>query len=384
MTTGNAKYASENLELVAEWNSVQFRVHDPKIKARWENSEQFGKAIIQGIKIDSHGQIYITSARWGGPDVPSTVNKLVKDGDDWVLEAFPNEAMNDVDNPDGLKSVLGFEIDRNNVMWILDQGHIEGKMSPGDAKLVLWDIDKNEEVQRYVFPADEVSETASFLNGVVVDNDTGFGYITDSGIFAETLEGGLLIYDTNTNTARRILDKHKFTNNDPNFMFNLSGRPVLGNDAMRTGADGIALTGDKKTLYWTNLTGNMLYSISTALLRNFSNDSTVIQNGVREVRSLPSNTDGMTCDRDGNLYITTLMLNGLARMDAETGQVARFAYHPEISWPDTLAWHPNGDLYLVSNNLHHWVEGDMNFEDPETTNFKVWRVPGVGTSYTAP
>lgn len=376
--------APDKLEIVAEWNSVPFRIADDRIRSRWEDSPQFGKAIIQGIKLDRDGQIYITSARWGGPDVPGTVNKMVWDGDGWTLEPYPSTEMNNVDHPDGLKSVLGFEIDRNNVMWILDQGHINGKMSPGDAKLVLWDITSNTEVQRYVFPGSEVSPDASFLNDVVVDNDSGFGYIADSGIFGQPLHGGLLIYDSRSNRARRILDKHKFTNDDPNFFFNLSGRPILREVPMRTGADGIALSGDKKTLYWTNLTGNKLYSLPTVLLRDFDIDETVLQNAVVEVASLPSNTDGMTCDRDGNLYMTALMLNGLMRRDGESGVLERYAYHPEISWPDTLAWGPDGDLFLVSNNLHLWVNGDMDFENPEKTNFKVWKIPGVGRSYQTP
>ena len=381
MNTNAGDVLPADLEIIAEWNSVLFRVVDKKIRERWENSAQFGKAIIQGIKVDRDGQIYITSARWGGPDVPSTVNKLVRDGDEWMLEAYPSEEMNDVDNPDGLKSVLGFEIDRNNVMWILDQGHIEGSMQPGDAKLVLWDITANKEVQRYVFPAEEVSPAASFLNDVVVDNDTGFAYIADSGIFSDTLQGGLVIFDSRNNRARRILDKHKFTNDDPNFFFNLSGRPVLKGEPMRTGADGIALSGDKKTMYWTNLTGNTLYSLPTILLRDFGTDETVLQNAVRAVMTLPSNTDGMTCDRDGNLYMTALMINGLMRLDAETGQLTRFVYHPDISWPDTLGWGPEGDLFLVTNNLHLWADGDMDFATP---NFRVWKVPGVGRSYMRP
>ena len=33
--------------------------------------------------------------------------------------------------------MLGFEIDRNDVMWILDQGHVAGAPSgPGDEKLI--------------------------------------------------------------------------------------------------------------------------------------------------------------------------------------------------------------------------------------------------------
>ena len=182
-------------EVVVEWNSLPYAVKDESTKAAWEASETFGRALIQGAKVDSEGNIYVSTARWGGAEIPSTLSKLVKSGDTWALEAYPSEEMNNMANAAGLKAVLGFEIDRNDVMWILDQGHVAGPpFEDGDAKLVLWDIKKNTEIQRYVFTADDADRQCSFLNDLAVDNDTGFAYIADSGIFCDPLHGGLIIY----------------------------------------------------------------------------------------------------------------------------------------------------------------------------------------------
>ena len=376
---------AQTLEIVAEWNKLPYEISDAKIAKAWKESEIHGQALMQGAKVDSKGTIYVSTARWGGKEIPATLSRLEKKGDGWVLVPFPSEAMNDVGNPKGLKAVLGFEIDRNDVMWILDQGHIAGAPSgPGDEKLVLWDLKADKEIQRYEFTDADSDKKCSFLNDLVVDNDTGFAYITDSGIFCNPLHGGLIIYDSKANKARRILDQSLFTNNEPHFVFNIDNRKVLAKTPMLTGADGIALSGDKRTLYWTNLTGNTLYALNTDLLRDFSVSETVIQNAVRKVTPLPSNTDGMTADRDGNVYMTALTLNGLLRLDGKTGQVARFVFHPEMSWPDTLAWGPDGSLYVVANHLNVWVDGAMNFEDPPVPNFRIWRIPGVGRSYTQP
>ena len=376
--------AQEGLEVVAEWNSLPYAVKDEATQAAWETSKIHGQALIQGAKLDSQGNIYVSTARWGGPEIPSTLSKLVKTGDTWELEAYPSEEMNNIANKAGLKAVLGFEIDRNDVMWILDQGHVAGPpFEEGDAKLVLWDIKENKEIQRFVFPNELANRDCSFLNDLAVDNDTGFAYIADSGIFCDPLHGGLLIYDSNTNTARRILDQHKFTNNEPHFFFNIDDRQVLKGGGMQTGADGIALSADKDTVYWTNLTGNTLYSLDTDLLRNFETSETVIENAVDVVTSLPSNTDGMTGDSEGNIYMTALSLDGIMKLDGATGQVSRFVHHPEMNWPDTLAWGPDGALYVVSNHLHVWVDGEMDFEAPEIPNFRIWKIPGVGKSYTS-
>ena len=374
-----------DLNIVAEWNRLIYDIQDKKIAEKWEKSEIYGKALIQGLKLDSQSNMYVSTARWGGQAIPATLSKLVDKNGSLVLKPYPNEAMNDVENLDGLKAVLGFEIDRNDVMWILDQGHIAGAPSgPGDEKLILWDIKSNREIQRYLFSKDDSDKECSFLNDLVVDNDTGFAYITDSGIFCNPLHGGLIVYDSNNNKARRILDRSLFTSNEPHFFFNIDNRQVLKNGPMLTGADGIALSGDKQTLYWTNLTGNILYALDTDLLRDFTVSETVIENAVRRVTVLPSNTDGITSDRNNNLYLTALTLNGLMRRDGKTGLLERFVFHPEMSWPDTLAWGPDGALYVVSNHLNVWVDNEMDFDNPEVPNFRIWRILNVGPSYTQP
>jgi len=369
-------------EPVVRWNSLSYQVQNPEIAARWSASSLYGKALVQGLKFDSAGEMYVTTARWGGREIPATVSKLVKNGDGFALQPFPSEDLNDVANPEGLKAVLGFEIDENDIMWLLDQGHIAGAESgPKDEKLVLWDIKANKEIQRLEFPADVSDKKCSFLNDIVVDNDAGFAYITDSGIFSDPLCGGLIVYDRNANTARRVLNATRFTNDEPQFVFNIDGRQVLKNGKMRTGADGIALSGDKQTLYWTNLTGNTLYSLPTALLRDPKVSEAELQAAVRAEVALPSNTDGLNADKDGNVYLTALQLNSVLKWEPATRRLSRIAYHPEMVWPDTLAWAPDGTLHVISNHLHVWVDQDMDFEKPPVPNFTIWRLPAKAKPY---
>ena len=42
------------------------------------------------------------------------------------------------------KSILGFEIDSKNRIWILDMGLIEDKIEKNTMKLIIWDLNKNE------------------------------------------------------------------------------------------------------------------------------------------------------------------------------------------------------------------------------------------------
>ncbi len=88
-------------------------------------------------------------------------------------------------------------------------------------------------------------------------------------------------------------------------------------------------------------------------------------------------------DHTGNNYMTALSLDGIMKFDESTGQVSRLVHHPEMNWPDRLAWGPDGELYVVSNHHHVWVDGEMGFEDPEIPSFRIRKIPGVGKSYTS-
>lgn len=379
---GNALAADQASEPVVRWNSLPYKLEDAQAAEKWKQSKLFGKTLAQGLKFDSAGSMYVTTARWGGPDMPATVSKVVKTGDKYELAPFPSEALNDISNPDGLKAVLGFEIDEKDVMWLLDQGHVAGQPSgPKDEKIVLWDIKAGKEIQRLEFGPDVSDKKCSFLNDVVVDNASGFAYIADSGIFGDPLCGGLIVYDRKANTARRVLNATKFTNDDTNFSFAINGRQVLKNGRMRTGADGIALSGDRKTLYWTSLTGNTLYSLPTTLLRDSKVSESELEAAVRVETQLPSNADGLAADRDGNVYLTALQLNGVLKWEPATRRLTQVAYNPGMVWPDTLAFAPDGTLHVLSNHLHLWVDGDMDFTNPSVPNFTIWKLPVKANSY---
>ena len=58
-----------------------------------------------------------------------------------------------------------------------------------------------------------------------------------------------------------------------------------------------------------------------------------MRSAVKRVTTLSSNTDGMTCDRQNNLFMTALEPNGVMLRDAKTGEVSTYVSHPEMSWP---------------------------------------------------
>jgi len=88
-------------------------------------------------------------------------------------------------------------------------------------------------------------------------------------------------------------------------------------------------------------------------------------------------------DTPGNICKTALSLHGFMTFDTSTRQMSRCVHASKMNWHDTLGWGPDGDMVVVSTHLHIRIDGDMDFEDPETPDFRIAKIPGVGQSFTA-
>ena len=96
----------------------------------------------RGLKSDKDGNYYLSVPRWE-PGIPATVNKLkVVEG-----KARPEHTLswgcNEIGKPDALQSVLGWDIDENNIAWFLDQGISRANRELTEPKTGGWDITKN-------------------------------------------------------------------------------------------------------------------------------------------------------------------------------------------------------------------------------------------------
>lgn len=358
-------------DILFHWAHLDWIFEDRKMEEEFKRNEYWKGAMPAGFKTDVDGNFYLSVPRWS-PGIPATVNKVEMVAGRPVLGAFPSWEMNKIGDPYALQSVLGWEIDELGRAWFLDQGHIEGVPSiEGAQKIVCWDLKRNELVETIPIPDEIASFEASFLNDLVVDNQNGFVYVADSGIFSDPLQGGIIIYNMRKKELRRVLHQHVSTQDVPGYWFKIAGKPVWKDRPMRTGADGIALAADRKTLYWCPLTARNLYAIDTALLQDFTTSQKEIDQAVQDLGDKGTNTDGMGADNRGNIYYTMLERQGIGIYNPVDKSFRSFVTDGRMIWVDGMTFDNHGFLIFNSNRLHELFGGDLDWSDPY--NLIVWK-----------
>lgn len=357
-------------QILHEWNYLEWVFDDEAEKQDFYDNRYYEGAMLAAFKMDSQGNEYVSVPRWH-PGIPGTLNKVVYVDGKAMLEPFPSRAWNEAHNPKAIQSVLGFEIDENDVLWALDQGHIcDDDCVDGDQKIVIWDLKKDELIDSIPITNDISDYHASFLNDICVDNENGYAYIADSGIYTDPLQGGLIVYNQKSRSLRRVLHQDISTQDAEGFTFGINGSMIYDDNPMRTGADGIALSHDRKTLYWCPLTGRRLYCIPTELLWDETKTDAELSAAVVDLGSKHTNTDGMTADDQGRIWFTMLEHTGMGYYDPADGQMHEFVQDERMVWVDTPQIDNRGNILFTTNQLHFLNTGRLDFSVP---NERVWR-----------
>lgn len=314
----------------------------------------FRDAMPTGVTATDNGRIFVNYPKWGD-DVTFTVGEI-RAGQ---VFPYPDAAFNREDAADpanGLISVQSVVADGKGRVWLLDTA-APGFAVPraGGAKLVAVDLVSNKVVKTLVFPADVMLDS-TYVNDMRFDfrvGREGTVYITDSSISGP---GAIIVMDIASGKAVRRLSGARSTSPDPDFIPVVEGQQALitkGPDgkpkALTVASDGIALSADGKTLYFSPLSSRHLYSVSTALLRDPNANEAQLAAAVEDLGEKGA-SDGLAADANGAVYAGDYEHNSIRKRLAD-GSWQTIVHDPRVLWPDTLSIGPDGYLYFIVNQL---------------------------------
>lgn len=266
-----------------------------------------------------------------------------------TLSPFPNKALADRDSISNLKldSVLGIRSDADGIVWMLDNGMRSGVIP----KLVGWDTNSNK-LHRVIYLPSPVTPKDAFVNDFAVDSRHNHIFISDP---AGGANAALIDVNLGTGTARRVLEGHAgvipedvdlIIDNVPIQVKDKSGKRLRPH----IGVNPITEDLNNEWVYFGPMNGHSLFRIKAVDLANEHLDAKMLANRVERYSDKPI-SDGITIDKDNNIYLGELAANAIGVITADK-KYQRLAQCPRLSWVDSFSFGPAGQLYAVANRLH--------------------------------
>lgn len=306
------------------------------------------------------------------------------------LQPFPSWKDNTVGDCNALQFVQNIEIDRNGIMWILDNGRV-GTLTPTPVSkcppsIVLIDLKTGEnKMERIVLPPDVVNYKTVYLNDIVVDNRDGdYAYITDNSVD----DPGIIVFQRKNKKSWKLRDPNSMTAVPDATAFRINGTSIN----LPVNIDGIALGppfktdgGVDRTVYYCPLSSFNFYAINASHLRDESLSKAgagALRPYVKNVGSKASQTDGMKMDSTGILFYGLIGNATIAEwnttLDFHSGQrtIARDPNY--IQWVDRFTFDAHGNIYVVVNRLYNFVKNQVSLDE---VNYRILKSHTGSKSY---
>jgi sugar lactone lactonase YvrE len=264
-------------------------------------------------------------------------------------------------------TVLSLRIDRSGRLWTLDNAE-HGLRQP---RLLGFELATGRLVHHFDFPSG-CAPLGSHLNDFQVSPDGRNIFIADASIFG--LRPALVLYDVEARRCRRLLEGHRSVQPDP-WIPIVQGRKmrVFGLFTIQPGVDSIALDPQGEWLYFAAVTAEHMYRARAAdLLRAAAED----QEPAVEIYAEKTMSDGISADRQGNLYLSDPESSSIVRLGTDR-RLQTLVKDAKLRWPDGFSFGPDGWLYVTCSALQQ-VIGRLPSQVRAAGPFQVYRFrPGA-------
>ena len=145
---------------------------------------------------------------------------------------------------------------------------------------------------------------------------------------------------------------------------------------MQAQTDGIALSPDGKTVYYTAFSRREIHAVSTDSLTDRELTDEQVEKSVKKIADKTSANDGMCCDAQGRIYTTDYEDNAIRRFwpDAGPDQKGETIVQDErLLWPDAV-WVQGEYLYITTNQLNR-LPGLHKGKDLRQGPYALFRYP---------
>ena len=294
---------------------------------------------VGNVAVAADGRIFFTVH----PESRPEGNKLLE----WVDGAavpYPNGTV----QPHLFETVLGLVVDRQNRLWVVDNGN----HGFGTPRLLAFDLADGTVRHNEAFHPD-IAPAGSFLQDLQVSADGRTVFIADASIWRQS--PAIIVYDVETRFARRVLDGHPSVAAEDFLVRNpLRDMTFLGGlVSLKAGVDGIALDPDNEWLYYGAINNGNLFRVPVRDLLNPTLPMRELESEVERFGRKPL-SDGLGTDLEGNVYITDVEHGAVMRLNPAR-QLETVIRSPRIRWADGLSSGPDGWLYLADSAIPELV-----------------------------
>jgi sugar lactone lactonase YvrE len=321
------------------------------------------------IAVAGDGRVFISLHPFDNP-----VHKVAQVLPDGTLKPFPNDiwARDPGGDGVGLSNVIHLKIVKDT-LYIMDMGG-----AGATPKMVAWDL-KSNALKRLWYMPSHVVTAQSFMQDFVVTPDETAAFIADMGQadLAGKADPAIIYLNLETGMAVRKLAGHPSVRPSSKVM-RADGQPVeLTKEGKQwplyLGLNPITLDPKGEWVYFGPMGQGAVSRVRVADLVNPALLHDDLAKRVAVFGKKPP-SDGILVDGMENVFVTSVN-DGSIGVINNRGVYSTWVRDPLLSWPDGMAFGPDGGVYVTVNQLHRapvFNKGEEKAEPP----YMIMRVVG--------